>query len=75
MRDTPLVIKFGGTSVGGGAQFVRAAKIATEAAQSRPMAVVVSVAEAYRGLALTVRDKLAAARGGTARKFPTIVYA
>jgi ATP-binding protein involved in chromosome partitioning len=33
------------------------------------------VAEAYRGLALTVRDKLAAARGGTARKFPTIVYA
>ena len=33
------------------------------------------VAEAYRGLALTVRDKLVAARGGTARKFPTIVYA
>ena len=28
------------------------------------------VAEAYRELAMTVRDKLAAARGGTARKFP-----
>jgi ATP-binding protein involved in chromosome partitioning len=32
------------------------------------------VAEAYRGLAMTVRDKLSAARGGTARKFPEIVY-
>jgi aspartate kinase len=42
VRDTPLVIKFGGTSVGGGAQFVRAAKIAAEAAQSRPVTVVVS---------------------------------
>ena len=33
------------------------------------------VAEAYRGLALTVRDKLAAARGETTRRFPRIVYA
>jgi ATP-binding protein involved in chromosome partitioning len=33
------------------------------------------VAEAYRQLALTVRDKLAAGRGGTARRFPRIVYA
>ena len=32
------------------------------------------VAEAYRGLALTVRDKLAAAQGATTRKFPKIVY-
>jgi ATP-binding protein involved in chromosome partitioning len=32
------------------------------------------VAEAYRGLALTVRDKLAAARGAATRKFPKIVY-
>ena len=32
------------------------------------------LAEAYRQLALTVRDKLAAAQGGTARKFPKIVY-
>jgi aspartate kinase len=42
VSDRPLVIKFGGTSVGGGAQFVRAAKIAVEAAHSRPVAVVVS---------------------------------
>jgi ATP-binding protein involved in chromosome partitioning len=33
------------------------------------------VAEAYRGLALTVRDKLAAARGAATRTFPKIVYA
>jgi aspartate kinase len=38
----PLVIKFGGTSVGGGAEFVRAARIAAEAATDRPVAVVVS---------------------------------
>jgi aspartate kinase len=38
----PLVIKFGGTSVGGGTEFVRAARIAAEAAASRPVAVVVS---------------------------------
>ena len=33
------------------------------------------VAEAYRALALTVRDKLAAARGERTRRFPRIVYA
>jgi aspartate kinase len=38
----PLVIKFGGTSVGGGAEFVRAARIAAEAAADRPVAVAVS---------------------------------
>ena len=32
------------------------------------------IAEAYRGLALTVRDKLAATQGGATRKFPKIVY-
>jgi len=42
VSDRPLVIKFGGTSVGGGAQFVRAATIAAGAAQERPLAVVVS---------------------------------
>ena len=42
MSDTPLVIKFGGTSVGDGARFSRVAKIATGAAQGRPLAVVVS---------------------------------
>ena len=38
----PLVIKFGGTSVGSGARFVRAARIAAEAAQHSPTAVAVS---------------------------------
>jgi ATP-binding protein involved in chromosome partitioning len=32
------------------------------------------VAEAYRGLALTVRDKLSTAWGGTTKPFPRIVY-
>jgi ATP-binding protein involved in chromosome partitioning len=32
------------------------------------------LAEAYRGLALTVRDKLRAQQGGNARAFPRIVY-
>ncbi len=41
-NDDLLVIKFGGTSVGGGAQFVRAAGIVAEAASDRPVAVVVS---------------------------------
>ena len=40
--ERPLIIKFGGTSVGGGAQFVRAARIAAESAQDNPVAVVVS---------------------------------
>jgi aspartate kinase len=40
--DRPLVIKFGGTSVGDGARFSRAAGIALEAASDRPVAVVVS---------------------------------
>ncbi len=38
----PLVIKFGGTSVGDGARFARAARIAAEAALERPVVVVVS---------------------------------
>jgi aspartate kinase len=42
VSDRPLVIKFGGTSVGDGARIFRVAGIATEAAQDRPVAVVVS---------------------------------
>jgi ATP-binding protein involved in chromosome partitioning len=34
-----------------------------------------AIAEAYRQLAMTVRDKLSASQGGTARTFPRIVYA
>lgn len=40
--EQPLVIKFGGTSVGGGAEFSRAARIAAGASRERPVAVVVS---------------------------------
>lgn len=53
----PLILKFGGTSVGSGAAFLRAASIAAEAAQDRPVAVVVSAmagtTDALLGLART----------------------
>lgn len=42
LSERPLVIKFGGTSVGGGEEFIRAARIVAGAAQDRPVAVVVS---------------------------------
>jgi aspartate kinase len=42
VSDRPFVIKFGGTSVGDGARFLRVAGITIEAAQNRPVAVVVS---------------------------------
>jgi aspartate kinase len=42
VSDRPLVIKFGGTSVGDGARFSRVAGIATEATRERPVSVVVS---------------------------------
>jgi aspartate kinase len=42
LLERPLIIKFGGTSVGGGAEFARAARIAAEAAKARPVTVVVS---------------------------------
>lgn len=48
----PLVIKFGGTSVGGGAEFSRAARIAAEAANRRPVAVVVSAMSGVTNLLL-----------------------
>ena len=48
----PLVIKFGGTSVGGGAAFKRAASIAAEAAHGRPVAVVVSAMSGVTNLLL-----------------------
>ena len=40
--NEPLVIKFGGTSVGDGAAIRRAAEIVADAARQRPVAVVVS---------------------------------
>ncbi|CAA9451564.1 MAG: Aspartokinase [uncultured Rubrobacteraceae bacterium] len=55
--NRPLVLKFGGTSVGSGAAFLRAASIAAEAAQHRPVTVVVSAmagtTDALLGLART----------------------
>jgi aspartate kinase len=48
----PLVIKFGGTSVGGGAASKRAASIAAEAAHGRPVAVVVSAMSGVTNLLL-----------------------
>ncbi|CAA9394238.1 MAG: Aspartokinase [uncultured Rubrobacteraceae bacterium] len=63
----PLVIKFGGTSVGGGAAFSRAASIAAEAARGRPVAVVVSamsgVTNLLLGHAAGVIDRDGAAAG------------
>ena len=52
VNDRPLVIKFGGTSVGGGAAFTRAAAIAAEAAPGRPVAVVVSAMSGVTNLLL-----------------------
>lgn len=56
MNGKPLVIKFGGTSVGGGAQFRRAAAIAAEAAQERPVAVVVSAMRGATDALLDIAD-------------------
>jgi len=50
--DSTLVIKFGGTSVGGGAAFSRAASIAAEASRDRPVAVVVSAMSGVTNLLL-----------------------
>jgi aspartate kinase len=52
VNDSPLVVKFGGTSVGGGAAFSRAASIAAEAARGRPVAVVVSAMSGVTNLLL-----------------------
>jgi aspartate kinase len=52
VNEGPLVIKFGGTSVGGGAAFSRAASIAAEAARDRPVAVVVSAMSGVTNLLL-----------------------
>jgi aspartate kinase len=61
----PLVIKFGGTSVGDGAAFARAAGIATEAAQNRPVAVVVSAMSGTTDTLLGYADATGGRRGRT----------
>jgi aspartate kinase len=66
----PLVIKFGGTSVGEGAAFLRAAGIATDAAKNGPVAVVVSAmagtTDTLLGLAkITANSNPRTSTGGT----------
>lgn len=70
----PLVIKFGGTSAGGGAEFARAARTVAEEARWRPVAVVVSAmsgtTDTLLGYAETtvvrdVRTSLGATREGS----------
>lgn len=67
-----LVIKFGGTSVGGGAAFVRAARIAAGAARERPTAVVVSAmagtTDALLGFARTTVDASSRTSTGATRE-------
>jgi aspartate kinase len=58
----PLVIKFGGTSVGGGAEMVRAANIVAEAAQNGPVAVVVSAMAGTTDALLGYADATARSR-------------
>ena len=62
----PLVIKFGGTSVGDGAAFVRAAKIAAGAAHERPVAVVVSAMGGTTDTLLGYAESVASGSGRTA---------
>ena len=62
MRERPLVIKFGGTSVGGAAEMVNAANIAVEAAQNGPVAVVVSAMAGTTDALLGYADATAATR-------------
>jgi aspartate kinase len=57
----PLVMKFGGTSVGGGEQLARAAAIAVEAARTRPVAVVVSAMSGTTDTLLGYADATAGA--------------
>jgi aspartate kinase len=62
VTQRPLVIKFGGTSVGGGAEIVRAANLAAEAAQNGPVAVVVSAMAGTTDALLGYADATAASR-------------
>lgn len=61
----PLVIKFGGTSVGGGAEFVRAARMAAGESRARPVAVVVSAMSGTTDTLLGYADTTASSTGPT----------
>ncbi|MCA1719076.1 MAG: aspartate kinase [Actinobacteria bacterium] len=58
----PLVIKFGGTSVGGSAEMVRAANVVAETAQNGPVAVVVSAMAGTTDALLGYADATAGSR-------------
>src|SRR4028119_2512928 len=73
VNDSPLVVKFGGTSVGGGAAFSRAASIAAEAARDRPVAVVVSAVGGATNPLLRTASRGAAPAAGAARGRPVAV--
>jgi len=66
VSDRPLVIKFGGTSVGDGARFDRAAAIAVEAACDRPVSVVVSAMSGTTDTLLDFADATTGQAGRTA---------
>lgn len=59
------MIKFGGTSVGGGAEMIRAANVAAEAAQNGPVAVVVSAMAGTTDTLLGYADATATATSRT----------
>jgi aspartate kinase len=61
----PLVIKFGGTSVGSGVAFARAAAIAAESARERPVAVVVSAMSGTTDTLLGYADATGGRKGRT----------
>lgn len=58
----PLVIKFGGTSVGGGAEMVRAANVVAEAVYNGPVVVVVSAMAGTTDALLGYADATAGSR-------------
>jgi aspartate kinase len=65
VSNRPLVIKFGGTSVGDGAGFARAARIAVEAARNHSVAVVVSAMSGTTDTLLGYADATSGQTGRT----------
>lgn len=77
MSKKPLVIKFGGTSVGDGKAFIRAAAIAAGEAKSRPTAVVVSAMSGVTDALLECAGRMAgrASTGATREGLPELHHA
>ncbi|CAN5681070.1 hypothetical protein BH20ACT11_BH20ACT11_10210 [soil metagenome] len=64
-QQEPLVIKFGGTSVGGGAEFVRAARMVAGEVRTQPVAVVVSAMSGTTDTLLGYAETTARSTGRT----------